>query len=168
MLRPGGREPLRGHMALPHKHRCRRLPPWLSTAGRDGAWLAQGGRGGRRLCRWRVCARRRPRRHHGAELRPAALGAADADRRPTDSFRAVCPRPGRLSRQRQPDRCCGQIPTATVNATGAPQKLVLHEVSQSSGEEVEVRDELPTVLGLQISLDAAEARLFLLGAKKKP
>ena len=84
---------------------------------------------------------------------------------PTLSERSA---PGHLSRQRQPDRCCGQIPTATVNASAEPQKLVLHEVSQSSGEEVEVRDELPTVAGLQISLDAAEARLFLLGAKKKP
>ena len=58
------------------------------------------------------------------------------------------------------------VPTATVNASAEPEKLVLHEVSQSSGEEVEVRDELPTVRGLQISLDVAEARLFLLGAKK--
>eukprot|EP01052_Picozoa_sp_SAG31_P040706 SAG31_NODE_5963_length_2236_cov_1.144127_1_plen_360_part_00 len=59
------------------------------------------------------------------------------------------------------------FPDATVNATADPTKPVLHEVVQRNsveGEEVAVEDELLTVPGLQISLDASEARLFLLRA----
>ena len=55
---------------------------------------------------------------------------------------------------------------ATVNTTAEPHKAPLREVLQRGshvGEEVMVVDELPTVEGLQISLDAAEARLFLVG-----
>lgn len=60
---------------------------------------------------------------------------------------------------------------ATVNTTAEPHKPQLYEVMQSGsssaevyGREVAVVDELPTVPGLQISLDAAEARLFLIGS----
>lgn len=57
------------------------------------------------------------------------------------------------------------IPTATIDATSEPSKAVLYEAVAwgRPGLEVEVEDELPTVPGLQISLDAAEARLFLVG-----
>ena len=58
------------------------------------------------------------------------------------------------------------FPNATVNSTAEPGKAVLYEVVQRGtvdGQEVPVEDELPTVPGLQISLDASEARLFLLG-----
>lgn len=58
------------------------------------------------------------------------------------------------------------FPNATANSTAEPGKAVLYEVVQrrtTDGREVPVTDELPTVPGLQISLDASEARLFLLG-----
>ena len=63
------------------------------------------------------------------------------------------------------------IPTATTDPSAEPSKVQLYEVSQwapeggkPAGLEVAVEDELPTVPGLQISLDAAEARLFIVGA----
>lgn len=59
------------------------------------------------------------------------------------------------------------IPTATAS-TSSKKAQVLYEVVQQHGQqagvEMPVEDELPTVPGLQISLDAAEARLFVLGA----
>ena len=57
---------------------------------------------------------------------------------------------------------------ATVNASD-PATLgwpLLYEVDQVSGNEVSVADDEPAVPGLQLSLDAAELRLFLIGAKK--
>ena len=55
------------------------------------------------------------------------------------------------------------IPSATVNATAEPGKMQLYEVDPASGLEIEAIDDVAVLPGLQIALDVAEARVFLLG-----
>lgn len=59
------------------------------------------------------------------------------------------------------------LPGATTYTTAEPGKLQLFEVDPVSGEEIAAVDDVPTLPGLQISLDVAEARLFLIGAAPK-
>ena len=53
--------------------------------------------------------------------------------------------------------------SATTNRTREPTKLQLFEVDPHSGLEVLAVDDIPDLPGLQISLDVAEARVFLIG-----
>ena len=55
------------------------------------------------------------------------------------------------------------IPSATVNVTAEPGKLQLYELDPASGREIEAIDDVAVLPGLQITLDVAEARVFLLG-----
>ena len=50
-----------------------------------------------------------------------------------------------------------------TQATAEPGKQQLYEVDPITGQEIEAIDDIPTLPGLQISLDVADARVFLLG-----
>jgi hypothetical protein len=50
-----------------------------------------------------------------------------------------------------------------VQVTAEPSKHQLMEIDATSGREVDAIDDVPNLPGLQISLDVAEARVFVLG-----
>eukprot|EP00038_Savillea_parva_P014223 m.214821 g.214821 ORF g.214821 m.214821 type:complete len:438 (-) comp27386_c0_seq1:116-1429(-) len=54
---------------------------------------------------------------------------------------------------------------ATVNTTAEPSKLPLYEVDPQTGREVRAVDDVPALPGLQLALDVAQVRLFLIGAR---
>jgi hypothetical protein len=60
------------------------------------------------------------------------------------------------------------IPSATTNLTQEPNKLQLVEIDPISGREIAAVDDIPALPGLQISLDVAEARVFLIGNASSP
>eukprot|EP00037_Helgoeca_nana_P024501 m.260878 g.260878 ORF g.260878 m.260878 type:complete len:576 (+) comp26653_c0_seq2:155-1882(+) len=57
------------------------------------------------------------------------------------------------------------IPSATVNTTASPTKLPLIEIDPITGHEVLAVDDIPELPGLQLVLEAGEARLFLIGVQ---
>ena len=60
------------------------------------------------------------------------------------------------------------VPGATTNATAEPGKRQLMEVDPATGREIVAIDDVPLLPGLQISLDVAEARVFLVGRPSRP
>jgi hypothetical protein len=66
------------------------------------------------------------------------------------------------------DTTISAVPTvnvsgATTNITAEPGKQQLMEVDPVTGQEIAAIDDVPLLPGLQISLDVAEARVFLVG-----
>lgn len=66
------------------------------------------------------------------------------------------------------DTTISAVPTvvvsgATTNTTADPGKRQLMEVDPVTGREIVAIDDVPLIPGMQISLDVAEARVFLIG-----
>jgi hypothetical protein len=59
-----------------------------------------------------------------------------------------------------------RTPTRTLRAHQPLPQLRLYEIDPDTGLEFPAVDDIPSIPGLQISLDVAEARVFLVGPKQ--